>query len=481
MTDDDFYSELSFDSLRRIHTLTEQFQQAIQAGDNPVIERFLQMVGQELRDALLEELLDSEINWRRRSEATLEPESYLQRFPDHVELVRRVVSESESVARRAEGNELDVTLLMATPTTPPGRPITGERDATGSKVQTSSIPDAIDGYKIIDVLGRGGMGIVYRARDARLKRDVALKMIAGGVHAGHKSTERFLAEANAVARLHHPNIVSVFAMGHHQEIPYLVLELVEGGSLDKAIGNQTSEPRYAASLVATLAMAIDYAHQNGVVHRDLKPANILVGSRKEPHRSGRGDESLMSGSSVPAGLVTSSTTAVATGSQTTRSNRFAPSVQQSLHFIPKITDFGLARMTDGDTNLTGTGEVMGTPQYMSPEQARGAAEVGPSTDIYALGVILYRLLTGRTPFHGTTPLETIRLVMEAEPAAPTSLQPGLPADLSNICLKCLEKEPGRRYQTASELADDLNRFLNHQPVMARPISLNSTSVAVLSS
>ncbi len=290
-------------------------------------------------------------------------------------------------------------------------------------------PVAVPGYEIHGVLGRGGMGVVYQARHVGLNRLVALKMILAGVHASPEHLARFRTEAEAVARLQHPNIVQVYDIGEHEGRSYFSLEYVDGGSLAQRLGGTPQQPRAAAALVQALARAVHYAHERGIVHRDLKPANVLLAA---------------------CGLASS------------------PAKPQAAELVPKVTDFGLARRLDED-GQTRTGDVMGTPSYMAPEQARGQVhEVGPPADIYALGAILYECLTGRPPFRGATLLETLEQVRSAEPVGPRRLQPGVPRDLDTVCLKCLDKDPRKRYGSAAELADDLDRFLASEPVRARP-------------
>jgi hypothetical protein len=264
------------------------------------------------------------------------------------------------------------------------------------------------------------MAVVYEARQLRLNRRVALKMIRAGEHASPEQLVRFCAEGQIVAGLRHPHIVQIYEVGTYRRQPYLALELLEGGSLAEAQGGKPQEARAAAGLVETLALATDYAHGRGIVHRDLNPANVLL-----------------------------------TGDGT-----------------PKIADFGLAKHLDQDQRLTKTGHVMGTPCYMAPEQVRGENDrVGPLTDVYALGAILYELLTGRPPFQAPTSLEVLNQVGELDPVPPSRLLPGVPRDLEVICMKCLEKEPARRYGSARALADDLRRFLGGEPIQARAVSV----------
>jgi serine/threonine-protein kinase len=273
-------------------------------------------------------------------------------------------------------------------------------------------------FEVLGELGRGGMGVVYKARQRSLNRMVALKMILTGEHSGPRERARFRAEAEAVARLQHPNIVQIYEVGELQDRPYFALEYVDGGSLSQRIGGKPQATRQAAALTETLARAMHYAHQQGIVHRDLKPGNVLLTARG----------------------------------------------------MPKITDFGLAKRletTDGDTK---TGAVLGTPGYIAPEQAAGRKDIGPAVDIYALGAILYEQLTGRPPFRGETPLDTMLQVMSQEPTPPTQLCPRVPRDLETICQKCLQKDPAKRYPSANALADDLRRFLTGESIQARPVS-----------
>jgi WD40 repeat protein len=301
---------------------------------------------------------------------------------------------------------------------------------------------AISGYEILEELGRGGMGVVYKARQTALKRLVALKMILSGSHAGKSELARFRTEAEAVARLQHPNIVQIHEIGEHDGIPFFSLEYCAGGSLAKLLSGTPFPPREVAHLVETLARAMDHAHQHQIIHRDLKPANVLLALGQHQSAAGREPEHEDSPSGERRPLTA---------------------------FTPKITDFGLAKKLD-DAGQTASGAVMGTPSYMAPEQASGESkEVGPLADVYALGAILYECLTGRPPFKAAKSLDTIMQVIESEPVPPTQLQPKTPPDLETICLKCLRKEPEKRYASAGELAEDLRRFLANEPIRARPV------------
>ena len=297
------------------------------------------------------------------------------------------------------------------------------------------------GYEILGELGRGGMGVVYKARQAGLHRLVALKRAQSGGDAGE--FVRFRREAEAAARLHHPNIVQIYEVGEQDGVPYLAMEYVAGGTLAAQLNGTPVVPRAAAELVATLARAMHYAHEHGVVHRDLKPENVLLAS---PAASAPGREPDRSPGRPPG--------ACATG---------------LAGCAPKIADFGLAKLLDNADGNTQTGAILGTPKYMSPEQATGAfALIGPATDVHALGVLLYELLTGRVPYAGATILETLEQVCTHEPAPPRQLQPRVPRALETICLRALAKEPARRYASAGALAEDLTRFLDGRPILARP-------------
>lgn len=272
-------------------------------------------------------------------------------------------------------------------------------------------------YELLEEIARGGMGVVYKARQVSLNRPVALKMILAGQLATEPEIRRFRTEAEAAANLQHPNIVAIHEVGEHEGRQYFSMDLVEGSALSDLGRDRSISPRRAAGYVKTVAAAVHFAHQRGTLHRDLKPANILI------------DESDQ----------------------------------------PRITDFGLAKQLGRDHNLTEEGTIMGSPSYMAPEQAAGRlADVGPVSDVYALGAVLYELLTGQPPFLAPTPLATLRKVLEDAPVAPRVLNPDVPVDLETICLKCLEKRPVDRYGSAQAVVDDLGRFLDQEPIHARP-------------
>jgi tetratricopeptide (TPR) repeat protein len=290
--------------------------------------------------------------------------------------------------------------------------------ASFSQEPTADPIPEVEGYEIFERIGQGGMGIVYRARQHGLERFVALKMIRGGTHAAPEHLARFRIEARALARLGHPNVVQIHDVGRSGGVPFVALELLEGGSLEGRVAGTPQTERNSAELLITLARAIGAAHKAGVVHRDLKSANVLFASDG----------------------------------------------------TPKIVDFGLAKRLDEEDGQTQTGQVMGSPSFMAPEQARGR-DVGPLADVYSLGAILYEMVTGRPPFKGASPMETLFQVVNDEPVPPTRLRPGLSRDLETIALKSLAKEPRRRYESAEALADDLDRYLAGTPILARPIGL----------
>lgn len=275
-------------------------------------------------------------------------------------------------------------------------------------------------YELESVIAQGGMGVVYRARQRSLNRVVALKLLLGGACATEEYRRRFRTEAETAATLQHPHLVTVYEVGEHEGLPFFSMEYVDGVNLADRTREQPLPPTEAAKVVRTIAEAIQYAHDHGVLHRDLKPSNILLGA------DGR----------------------------------------------PRVTDFGLARQLRADARLSLSHQVLGTPAYMSPEQAAGRRDgVGQASDVYGLGAVLYHLVTARPPFLADSMTETLRQVAEAEPASPRLLNPDVPRDLDTIILKCLAKEPARRYASAQALADDLGRWLEGRPILARPASV----------
>src|SRR5262245_20632078 len=271
-------------------------------------------------------------------------------------------------------------------------------------------------YELLEEVGRGGQGVVFRARQKSLNRTVALKVISLGQWASKAHLKRFRLEAEAAARLEHPGIVPIHEVGERDGSCYFSMKFVEGGQLDEVVRRTPMSIRQAVELIVKVARTVHYAHEHGILHRDIKPGNILLDQKGEPH----------------------------------------------------LTDFGLARLVESESSVTQTLDVLGTPSYMAPEQATGNnAAVTSATDVYGLGAVLYQLLTGQPPFAGGATYETIRLLCDTEPRQPRLLNPKIDRDLSTICLKCLEKDPKRRYSSALALAEDLERWLNHEPLQAR--------------
>jgi tetratricopeptide (TPR) repeat protein len=387
---------------RRVDQVCNRFEAAWKAGTPPRLEDFLGDAPGAERAALLRELVPLDVYYRRARGEDCRPEEYQARFPslDPAWLAEALVERvPEATCASLAG----------------GRP---PDDSAPAETPQERLPSFGD-YELLGELGRGGMGVVYQARQRQLDRLVALKMILAGAHAGPEELDRFRSEAAALARLQHPNIVQIYEVGAHDGRPYFCLEYVEGGSLADKLGGTPLAAGPAAALVRTLAGAVHAAHQRGVVHRDLKPANVLL---------------------------------TADGA-------------------PKVTDFGLAKRLDAPAGATRSGAILGTPSYMAPEQAAGKSkEIGPAVDVYALGAILYELLIGRPPFKAATTMDTLRQVQTEEPVPPRRLQPQVPVDLETICLKCLRKDARQRYTSALELAEDLRRFQGGEPIRARPVS-----------
>jgi serine/threonine protein kinase len=432
----------------RCEATIEAFERAWQEEQRPQIDDFLSGEGSDPA-ALLVELVHVDLEFRLKAGETARVESYLRRYPvlnsDSAIVLELLGTEHALRQRHGVGVDLDEYALrfpeyieelrrrMAGNAPLPLR--TSDLDKIAQAADLPIVP----GYEIREEIGRGGMGVVYRAQQLGLERTVALKMILTGVQAGAKNLTRFRAEAAALARMQHPNIVQIYDVGEVSGRPYFVFEFVAGGSLAQYLRGTPQSVRPAAELMETLARAIHAAHTNGVIHRDLKPANILL-------RDEVGDR--------------------------------APLANRLATLVPKITDFGLAKYVGSGSQapsahgLTVTGEMLGTPNYMAPEQAIARHQpVDPTADIYSLGAILYELLTGRPPFTGETPLTTVLQVLNNEPVCVTELQPNVPRDLETICLKCLRKEPRQRYGSALDLAEDLQRFLREEPIKARPVGI----------
>jgi hypothetical protein len=445
-----------------LDTLLAEQRRRWQQGQPPTIEDYLRqhptLAAQP--DAVIE-LIYNEVLLREQRGETPRPEDYLSRFPhlaDELALQFRVHQELAPLETRA--GEASVADEAAPPTRPgsetPPEFATPEMIAPQTRLcprcktpvpqrastcpacnaPQSRLPE-VPGYEIFEQIGHGGMGVVYKARQLELDRLVALKTLLGAALAGPEPLERFQREARAVAHLQHPNIVQVFEVGT-VPFPFFSMELVEGGSLDRRLRSGTLSPREAAALVEVLARAMHHAHQAGIVHRDLKPANVLLArGERQP-----------SDSSQPSG----------------------DSHSLDAEGTPKVTDFGLAKRLNAGGSPTETGAILGTPSYMAPEQAGGRnAEVGPPADVYALGAILYECLTGRPPFKAARTEDILIQVLTAEPLQPSRLAADCPRDLEAVCLKCLEKEPSKRYLSAEALAGDLRRFLRGEPTAARPV------------
>jgi WD40 repeat protein/tRNA A-37 threonylcarbamoyl transferase component Bud32 len=392
----------------RLNELCNHFEAAWRAGAPPRIEDVLDGFREAERPDVLRHLIPLDADYRRlRGEAPTSGE-YLARFPD---LPRAWV-------RRALAGVAASTL----PGGPPGGP-------------AEALPRRVGDYELLEVIAAGGMGVVYKARQVKLNRVVALKTIAAGRLASRTQVQRFRLEAEAAACLDHPNIVPIYEVGEHDGQPYFTMKYVEGPSLAAGLrpAGPRAEPRSAAKLMASVARAVHHAHERGILHRDLKPANILLA---------RSDRLQAVGAGRPA---------------------------EAGHYEPMVTDFGLAKRLEGDADLTLSWALLGTPFYMSPEQAAGRSKrLTTASDVYALGAILYELLAGRPPFVAEGEAAIRLQVIHAEPVPPSRLAPDVPRDLETVCLKCLRKEPQQRYGSALALAEDLQRFLDGEPILARP-------------
>jgi tRNA A-37 threonylcarbamoyl transferase component Bud32 len=439
------FRDLPPSQARRVDELCRRFEADWRAGRGPRIEDYLGGVPGPQRAAALRELLALELELRRGRGERPTPHEYRGRFPVHAAVVDAAFSEETASTLRAD----EARPIAAGPAAtrgpqrpPPSGPASGpsgasapaeatlddgpDPDATADAAPDGGRDEPLPGgarvryfgdYEIRGEMGRGAMGIVYRARQLSLGRPVALKVIRAGALAGDVELRRFQNEAEAVAALDHPGIVPIYEVGEHDRRRYFSMKLVEGGSLADRLGAYRDDPRAAARLVAEAADAVHHAHVRGILHRDLKSANILVDDRGRPH----------------------------------------------------VTDFGLARRLEGGPELTQSDAILGTPAYMAPEQAAGRhGAVTLASDVYGLGAVLYALLAGRAPFGGDSVQETLQRVRERAPEPPSRLNPRAPRDLETICLKAMAREPARRYATADELAADLRRFLGGEPIRARP-------------
>ncbi|PAY15222.1 hypothetical protein CKO51_32995 [Rhodopirellula sp. SM50] len=386
--------------------------------------------GQDPLQSLIAEFLEAE-----KSGNAVDRDTLLKQHPEHAESLRDFFANHDRIKRAAEqedrtlppGNWIDAPTDPPTsgngeeatipprsdaddPTIPPTNPSSAENASVGDQVRY------FGDYQLLEEIARGGMGVVFKARQINLNRVVALKMILAGDLAGDEEVKRFKSEAESAAQLDHPGIVPIFEIGEHQGQHYFSMGFVDGDSLADRLRNGPLPPREAAELMAKICEAVAYAHDKGVIHRDLKPGNVLIDANG----------------------------------------------------APRVTDFGLAKQVGGDSELTRTGQILGTPAFMPPEQASGKLdEVGPLSDVYSLGAVLYMMLTGRAPFQAASPMETLLQVLDEEPVAPRQLNSAIPVDLETICLKCLEKQPQFRYASAAELHKDIVRFLNDEAIAAR--------------
>jgi serine/threonine protein kinase/WD40 repeat protein len=407
---------LPLSMLRRMVADCDHFETEWRAGRSPRVEVYLAGAEPAIRSALLLRLLAVELELRGQCGEHPDPDEYRDRFPEDFPLIAAAFAEAASILAgpipvpsdgAGPGPRSARDLARA-----PGDPAATAHGGAGPGRGAPVVP----GYQILSELGRGGMGVVYLARRLMLDRPCALKMILAGLHADPEASVRFLAEAEAIAKLRHPNVVEIFSVGEADGHLFLELEYVAGGSLAARLDGTPWPAGEVARLIEALARGVAEAHRLGVIHRDIKPANVLL---------------------------------AADGT-------------------PKLADFGLAKAMGVDSGLTQTQYILGTPSYMAPEQAAGGARgLGPTADIYTLGAVLYELLTGRPPFKAATPEETRDQVRTTEPVPPARLVPRLPRDVETICLKCLRKEPARRYPSADELAEDLRRFLAGEPIKAR--------------
>ena len=386
-------------------------------------------------------------------------EDFTARFPQHVDRLERLFAVHGAIEDDGWDDQLDsafaddaATVMRdefdrndAPSSTEIGDNNDQRRVQWPRKSRDSRPVEPPPGYDLLEEIGRGGMAVVYRAKQQILNRIVALKMLLAGGVASKEVLARVQQEARAVAQLQHPGIVQIHEVGEHRGLPYLSLEYVAGGTLHEWLNGRPLPPLEAARVIEQLARTTQYAHERGVVHRDLKPANVLLTERPP---------SLQSSATIPIGE---------------SHNDSGSNPTPSFFIQTKISDFGLARVLGSSSDLTATGQVIGTPSYMAPEQAAGACDdVSPAQDIYSLGAIFYELLIGRPPFRGASLFDTLEQVRTTEAVPPRQLQPRVPRDLETICLKCLEKSPERRYATAAALADDLRRVQEGDTISARP-------------
>jgi eukaryotic-like serine/threonine-protein kinase len=409
----------------RIDVVCDRFEDEYRAGGNPGLASYLAGVPPELLLPLFRNLLSLDFEYRHRRGELPNVERYREQFPDLGDIIdsvcrpltERPISGSTRVPETGGNEEAD-------PDRDAGLAGLGEVNAgptaSWGRLRPTEFNDLkAAGYEVRRLLGQGGMGVVYEAHQLSLNRPVAIKLIRSGSFASESELRRFQNEAEAVAQLDHPHIVPIYEVTQHRGRHFFSMKLIAGAGLDKRLAEFADDLRGIARLVSTIAEAIHHAHQRGILHRDLKPANILLDENEEP----------------------------------------------------QVTDFGLAKRIDGDPELTQSNTLIGTPSYMAPEQTtRGRGGVSTATDVYGLGTILYSLLAGRAPFSGTTVVETLDMVRTQYPEPPSRLNPRVPHDLEVICLKCLEKDPGRRYPSALAISEDLSRWLRNEPILARRVN-----------
>lgn len=417
----------ALEAARSIDARCDAFEKALVTGLSPAIETFLNGIAREQQHELLEELLGLEFDFRRARGEQISVKDYAARFPsltnEQIERILRT-SDSEAPDEPKPASELGSASLQPTFL----GPTDGVEDQATTAAKTPKRVRYFGDYELLREVARGGMGVVYEARQRSLNRPVALKMILSGQLASSEEIARFRREAEAAAKLEHPGIVPIFEIGTDGDQHYFTMGYVSGPSLSARLLERPLAPNEAASLIREVALAVQYAHDRGVVHRDLKPSNILLAPRSD----------------------------ASTG---------------ELSYSPRVTDFGLANITQAEHSLTETGQILGTPSYMPPEQAAGQTrEIGPPSDVYSLGAVLYACLTGRPPFQSASALDTVRQVLERDPVSLRDLNAAIPRDLETICLKCLEKSIPRRYSTAQAVADELQRYLDGRPIEARPVS-----------
>lgn len=408
-------------------------------------------------------------------------DAFAARFPQHVERLQRLFAVHGAIEDDGWEDELESAFAddaaaikrdesdaqNAPSSTDVGDSADRKKSHWPRKSRDSRPVEPPPGYELLEEIGRGGMAVVFRAKQQILNRVVALKMLLAGGVASKEVLARVQQEARAVAQLQHPGIVQIHEVGEHRGLPYLSLEYVAGGTLHEWLGGRPLPPLEAAHVIEQLARTTHYAHEHGIVHRDLKPANVLLTERPP---------TLQSSTTIPIDQVTPPTGTtppkVATLARAWERDQSPPrSGERGYEVQTKISDFGLARVLGSRSDLTATGQVIGTPSYMAPEQAAGTVDdVSPAQDIYSLGAILYELLTGRPPFRGSSLFDTLEQVRTTEAVPPRQLQPRVPRDLETICLKCLEKSPDHRYPTAAALAEDLRRVQDGHTITARPAS-----------